>query len=120
MNNLRQQWAEATATLRMLNASVETCAKLLAIEYVYGSAHSDFVLNDRLREDAFAAARRFRIMGGERPDPDGVKAIRGYVAELETDLSTQKTGTGGVFSKECRVGWANELMKNYRDERLLV
>lgn len=120
MSNLRQQWAEAFAAAGMCCLSFDTCAKLLATYYVYGSAHSDFVLNEKLREDAFAAARRFNITGSGTPDPDGVEAIKGYVAELETDLSTQKTGTGGVFSKECRVGWANELMKNYRNERLLV
>lgn len=122
MEDLYQQWAEAFEAVGACHLSFDTCAKLLAVVYVYGGSHSDYTLNPKLRADYNAAARRFRVQGGESPDPEAVAAIQAYVSELMEDIHESKAGEdeSAVMSKVCHVKWALELMSKYGINKILL
>lgn len=58
-------------------------AKLLAWVYCMGGGNEAVTHHPRIMADVAAARRKFRIMGGERPDAGGVALFRERVAELE-------------------------------------
>lgn len=67
--------------LSMLGA--DFAAKLLAWVYCMGGGNEAVTHHPRIMAEAAAARRKFRIMGGERPDAAGVALFRARVAELE-------------------------------------
>lgn len=107
-SEMYKQWVEAFASVGMNHLSFDTCAKILAVVYVYGGGNEDFTLNDKLRVDYNSAQRRFNITGGETPDAEGVEAINAYIMELENDIKNSALGEieGAPFVKVCHVEWA--------------
>lgn len=66
--------------------SAEFAAKLLAYVYVMGGGNEAVTLHEGLNAGIGIAQQKFRILGGEVPDADGVKLIQQYVKELEKDM----------------------------------
>lgn len=67
--------------LSMLPADL--AAKLLAWVYCMGGGDETVTHHERIAADVAAAQRKFRIVGGERPDARGAALVRARVRELE-------------------------------------
>lgn len=101
------QWAETFKAIGACHITRDTCARILAVIYVYGGSSEDFTHNTRLRTDYQAAAERFHVHGTGVVSPDDAALVRRYVRELESDADTERI----KLTHTCGVTWANELFK---------
>lgn len=80
--NLRKQWNEACLQLGIPALTTATCARIMAILLHYGNSEA-MVLNQHFTADCEYVQKRFRIMGGQSPDPDFARELQAINAELE-------------------------------------
>lgn len=82
MTNLYSDWLQAFSEVGISAISDDTCAKLLAILYVFGGGQEFFCFNQKCVADVQYATKKFNIGGSKTPTKDGVVLIKKYVADL--------------------------------------
>lgn len=81
---LRQQWNEACLSLGLPALTLPTCAKLMAVLLHFGNNEA-FVLSPHFRADCDYIQKRYRLNGGESPDPDFAEELRHYSQQIENE-----------------------------------
>jgi hypothetical protein len=100
MSNFRKQWNNTCKAAGLVSIGKDTAAKLLAIVYVLGGEREAFTHNEKLKADIDYIQDVYGFQGGEIPDEEVVKNVRGYVLSLELEKDYPQ--------------WAAELMnENY-------
>lgn len=100
MSNFRKQWNNTCKAAGLVSIGKDTAAKLLAIVYVLGGEREAFTHNEKLKADIDYIQDVYGFQGGEIPDEEVVKNVRGYVLSLELEKDYPQ--------------WATELMnENY-------
>lgn len=100
MTNLRKQWNDTCKAAGIVSIGKDTAAKLLAIVYVLGGEREAFTHNEKLKADLEYIQDVYGFQGGETPNEEVAKNVRGYVLQLELEKDYPE--------------WASKLMKeNY-------
>ena len=85
MTDFRRQWNESCKAAGLVSIGKDTAAKLLAIVYVLGGEREAFTHNEKLKADLDYIQDVYGFKGGETPDEEVVKNVRGYVLSLELE-----------------------------------
>lgn len=80
--SLRQQWNDTCLQAGIPSLTLATCAKLMAVLLHFGNNEA-FVLSTKFRADCDYIQKRFRMTGGEVPDPNFVAELKRYSEQLE-------------------------------------
>ncbi len=78
-----KQWLASFEALGLPAISTDTCAMILAVTCVLGN-NEFMACNQKYQADVAYIRKRFRINGGEIPDPEIVKPLKYYIGLLET------------------------------------
>lgn len=81
MRKLINQWNEALLSVGLSAINSDTCARILAVIYVYGN-NEEFVLNEKLNQDLNYIQRRFGLYGMGVPDVEFAQTLRKYIEEI--------------------------------------
>ena len=80
--NLRKQWNDACLQMGIESISAQKAAKIMAVLMELGN-NEHMVLNTHFKADCEYIQKRFRINGGEKPDPIFVAYFKEYVTDLK-------------------------------------
>lgn len=101
---LYEQWLEAFSNVGINAISNDTCAKLLAILYVFGGGQEFFVFNKKCFAEVKYAQKLFNIGGTCIPTVQGIELIQMYVKDLEEQQEPKQ--------------WAKDFIKDRYNEAL--
>lgn len=76
--DIYESWGQIFRSAGLWNLSLDYCAKLLAVVYLYGGGDESFTFNRRLLIDTQTAKDRLNIAGAEVPDEEGAELLRHY------------------------------------------
>lgn len=100
---MRKQWCDACLSVGIPALSLDTSAQIFAILLEWGNNEA-FVLSGHFLADSEYIQTRYRVSGGETPDPDFAEALRYWVYRLRSDAIHKD---GQIRPPE----WATELMQ---------
>jgi hypothetical protein len=93
MTDFRKQWNESCKAAGLVSIGKDTAAKLLAIVYVLGGEREAFTHNDKLKADIEYIQDVYGFQGGETPNEEVVKNMRGYILSLELEKNYPEWAT---------------------------
>lgn len=110
VDSLYAQFSRALEGAGIHPVSDDTAARLLAIVYVYGGS-MELGYNAKLMTDLRYAQRRAGLLGGETPDADLVKAMNGYIRDIESVLrAAPRTYLGINVETDAHPEWVRKFM----------
>ena len=112
MEALREQWNNMCLSAGIPAISKDTCARILAVVYLYGNNEA-FIDNKPFLADIGYIKARFGIYGGGIPDAGFIELLKRYIHGLEAYEKAHKddgTEGGAVFKLHVQP-WAIDLFK---------
>lgn len=103
------QWLESCRQADIPAISADTCAKILAIVYVYAGS-MELVFNTKLKADIEYAHKRANLFGGEVPNMDIAELMKTYIRDIEQFYETK--AERGIFQiPKSHPEWVCKFMK---------